>query len=158
MGIEWDLTSTTPQEGDQVRLWVELHKALRPLLHSGDVVVGDHPDPAIWVNGVVAQDKSDAVFGITMVDRPVTFPPGRVCLPGLDPHTHYALEPVPPADFHPRANQYPGWWEGGVTLSGRTLAEVGVQIPAMFPEYTHIVRARAHPAAGPTTPLPATKE
>ena len=85
MGIEWDLTSTTPGERDQVRRWVELHKSLRPLLHSGDVVVGDHPDPAIWVNGVVAQDKSEAVFGITTVGRPVTFPPGRVCLPGLRP-------------------------------------------------------------------------
>ncbi len=160
MGIECDLTSTTPDERDQVRRWVDLHKSLRPLLHSGDVVVGDHPDPAIWVNGVVAQDKSDAVFGITTVGRPVTFPPGRVCLPGLHPNTRYALEPVPPADYYPRANQYPGWWKDGVTLSGRTLAEVGVQIPAMFPEHTHIVRARAvrsHPA-GATTPGPATKE
>lgn len=143
MGIEWDLTSTTPGKRDQVRRWVELHKSLRPLLHTGDVVVGDHPDPAIWVNGVVAQDKSDAVFGITTVGRPVTFPPGRVCLPGLHPHIQYALEPVPPADHYPGTNQYPGWWKDGVTLSGRTLAEVGVQIPAMFPEYTHLLRARA---------------
>jgi alpha-galactosidase len=143
MGIEWDLTSTTPDERDQVSRWVELHKSLRPLLHSGDVVVADHPDPAIWVNGVVAQDKSEAVFAITTVGRPVTFPPGRVCLPGLHPDTRYTLEPVPPADYYPGTNQYPGWWKDGVTLSGRTLAQVGVQIPAMFPEYTHIVRARA---------------
>jgi len=145
MGIEWDLTSASPGKREVVRRWVELHKSLRPLLHSGDVVVADHPDPAVWVNGVVAQDKSEAVFGITTVDRPVTFPPGRVCLPGLDPATHYLLVPVPPADRYPGTSQFPGWWNGGVTLSGRALAEAGIQIPAMFPDYTHIIRARAVP-------------
>ena len=37
----------------------------------------------------------------------------------------------------------PPWWTSGITLSGRVLAEVGVQIPAMFPEYTHLLRATA---------------
>lgn len=143
MGIEWDLTSTSPGKLDQVRRWVELHKQLRPLLHSGDVVVGDHPDPAVWINGVVAVDQSHAVFGITTVGRSVTFPPGRVSLPGLDPVKRYRVQPLPPSDHYPGTNQYPGWWDEGVVLSGRTLREVGVQIPAMFPEYTHILRARA---------------
>ncbi len=143
MGIEWDLTATSPGKLDQVRRWVELHKSLRPLLHTGDVVVGDHPDPAVWVNGVVAPDQSDAVYGITTVGRSVTFPPGRVGLPGLSPDTTYRVTPLPPADRYPGTNQYPGWWPDGVTLSGRALAEVGLQIPAMFPEYTHIIRAHA---------------
>ncbi|WP_420119891.1 alpha-galactosidase [Nakamurella sp.] len=152
MGIEWDLTAASPGKRAEVRRWVDLHKSLRPLLHSGDVVVGDHPDPALWVNGVVAQDRSEAIFGITAVDRSVTFPLGRVCLPGLAADRHYEVRPLPPADAFPGARQFPGWWTTGVTLSGRALAEVGLQVPAMFPDCTHIIRARAVPAA------PVTKE
>ena len=36
----------------------------------------------------------------------------------------------------------------GSALSGRVLGEVGVQIPAMFPEYLHLIRATAE-AEGP---------
>ena len=162
MGIEWDLTAASPGKRAEVRRWVELHKSLRPLLHSGDVVVGDHPDPAVWINGVVAPDGSQAVFGITTVDRSVTFPLGRVCLPGLAPDITYEVTPLPPADTFPGARQFPGWWSTGVRLSGRTLTEVGVQIPAMFPDCTHIIRARAvaHGAAPSveTSSAPATKE
>ena len=63
----------------------QAHKQYRDLLHTGDVVVADHPDPAVWVHGVVATDRSDAIFGIETVARSTTWPPGRVRLPGLDP-------------------------------------------------------------------------
>ncbi len=56
MGVEWDLTRATPTDRLQVAHWIALHKRLRPLLHSGDVVVADRPDPAIWVSGFVASD------------------------------------------------------------------------------------------------------
>lgn len=162
MGIEWDLTATTPGKRAEVRRWVDLHKELRPLLHSGDVVVGDHPDPAFWVNGVVARDRSEAVYGITCVARPDTFPPGRIALPGLDPRTRYTVTPVPPSDRLPGGNQLPGWWDTGVTLTGRVLHEVGLQMPAMFPDFTHIVRARAVDdqvvAGRVSSTAPATKE
>ena len=143
MGIEWDLTSATVDERAAVGKWVALHKELRPLLHSGKVVVADHPDPAVWVNGVVAQDGSDAVFEIVTVGRSTTWPPGRVRLPGLDPDRRYALAPVYPADFYPEAAQVPQWWGKTARLPGRVLAEVGVQIPNMFPEYLHLIRATA---------------
>ena len=53
MGIEWNLAEATAAERSELAGWVTLHKELRGLLHHGTVVVGDHPDPAIWVNGVV---------------------------------------------------------------------------------------------------------
>ncbi len=75
--------------------------------------------------------------------RSTTWPPGRVRLPGLDPDRRYALTPVHPADFYPEAAQLPEWWGKTVRLSGRVLGEAGVQIPAMFPEYLHLIRATA---------------
>jgi alpha-galactosidase len=147
MGIEWDLTKVSQGKLDEVSRWVAFHKEIRGLLHSGDVYVGDHADPAIWVHGVVATDKSDAVFQVTSVARPVTFPPGRVCLPGLDPDQLYQVTSQPPGDRYPERVNYPAWWEKGVALSGRTLATVGVQVPAIFPEYSYLIRVRTHQAA-----------
>ncbi len=143
MGIEWNLAAATSAERIELARWVTLHKELRGLLHRGTVVVGDHPDPAVWVNGVVSLDRSEAVYGITTVARSVTWPPGRVRLPGLDPDERYLVQALPPGDRYPEESMVPPWWTPGITLSGRVLAEVGLQIPAMFPEYTHLLRAIA---------------
>lgn len=145
MGIEWDLSKVTDADRTAVAEWVALHKDIRELLHTGRVVVGDHPDPAIWVNGVVSADGADSVFGIVTVERSLTWPPGRVRLPGLDPDRHYRLSPLYPADVYPEASHVPEWWTKGVRLSGRLLDHVGVQIPSMFPGYLHLLRARAEP-------------
>ena len=148
LGIEWDLTTASGADLAQLRRWVDLYKQHRTLLHNGVAVVADHPDPAVWVQGVVARDRSEAIFGVVTVDRSTTWPPGRVRLPGLDPERRYLLRPLPPADRYPGAVQFPGWWDGGVTMSGRALDRVGVQIPAMFPETAHLIRASAE-AEGP---------
>ena len=42
-GIEWDLTTADAAERARLAEWVALYRALRPLLHSGTVVRGDHP-------------------------------------------------------------------------------------------------------------------
>ncbi len=147
LGIEWDLTTASAADLSRLRRWVDAYKQHRKLLHSGDVVVADHPDIAVWVQGVVSKDRSEAIFGVVTVDRSTTWPPGRVRLPGLDPERRYQLTPLPPADRYPGAVQLPAWWEGAVTLSGRVLAHVGVQIPAMFPEYAHLIRASAEAGA-----------
>jgi alpha-galactosidase len=141
LGIEWDLTKASPQGLERLAAWVALYKQYRELLHTGDLVVADHPDPAIWVNGVVSTDRTRALYSIAAVDRSVTWPPGRVRLPGLSPDRRYRIRPVPPADRYPEAPQVPPWWDEGVVATGRTLARVGVQIPAMYPEYLHLLEA-----------------
>ncbi len=147
LGIEWDLTTASSQELDRLAAWVALYKQYRGLLHSGDLVVADHPDPAIWVNGVVSTGRDRALFSIAAVDRSVTWPPGRVRLPGLDPDRRYRVRPVAPADRYPEAPQVPPWWDEGVIATGRTLARVGVQIPAMYPEYLHLLQATVEEGA-----------
>ncbi len=143
MGIEWNLAGATAAERSELAVWVTLHRELRGLLHHGSVVVGDHTDPAIWVNGVVSSDRSEAIYGITTVARSITWPPGRVRLPGLDPDEHYAVKALPPGDRSPGESMVLPCVASGITLPGRVLAEVGVQIPAMFPESTHLLRVTA---------------
>ncbi len=143
LGIEWDLITASAAELAELRRWVDLHKQFRRLIHRGTVVVGDHPDPAIWVHGVVAKDRSEAIFGVVAMDRSVTWPPGRACLPGLDPDRSYRVRPLPPGDRYPGADQLPAWWDQDVRLSGLVLQEAGLQMPALFPESLHLVRAVA---------------
>ena len=51
-GLEWDITTCTAEELDALRAWTGLYRELRPLLHTGDVVRSDHPDPALVLGGV----------------------------------------------------------------------------------------------------------
>ncbi|MBB2948883.1 alpha-galactosidase [Actinoplanes lutulentus] len=141
-GIEWDLTKAGPDDRERLAEWIRLYKRLRGLLHHGTVVRSDHPDPSLWVHGVVADDLSEAVFTLATTATPVWSPPGRVRLPGLDPHAVYRLAPLAPADEirAPGGNRLP-WWDHGVELSGRTLAVAGVQAPVLFPERLVLIQA-----------------
>ncbi|MCF3148098.1 alpha-galactosidase [Streptomyces platensis] len=141
-GIEWDLTAASAAERARLAEWVALYRALRPLLHGGTVVRGDHPDPALWVHGVVAEDAGRAVFALVQMATSVQSPAGRVRLPGLAPDADYRLSPLAPGDRPegPVTSPLP-WWERGVTLPGRVLAEVGVQAPTLFPERLVLLEA-----------------
>ncbi|BCJ49995.1 alpha-galactosidase [Actinoplanes sp. NBRC 14428] len=142
-GIEWDLTAAGDEERERLAAWVALHKRLRGLLHSGTVVRSDHPDPALWVHGVVAADRSEAVYALVATATGVCSPPGRVRLPGLAPDAVYRIAPLPPGDRLDGPTRAPlTWWRDGAELSGRALAVAGVQAPALFPERLVLVHAR----------------
>jgi alpha-galactosidase len=141
-GIEWDLTTATGADRERLAEWVRLYKELRGLLHSGVVVRADHPDPSLWVHGVVATDRSEAIYALATTATGVWSPPGRVRLPGLDPAAAYRIGPVFPGDqAHGPVRQPPAWWTTGAELSGRMLAVAGVQAPVLFPERLVLIRA-----------------
>jgi alpha-galactosidase len=135
LGIEWDICAASPAERARLAEWVAAYRRLRPLLHSGTVVRGDHPDPALWVHGVVAPDRSRAVYALVQMATSAQAPTGAVRLPGLDPGTTYHVGPLPPGDTveGPARSELP-WWAAGVDLPGRVLGEVGVQAPTLHPE------------------------
>jgi alpha-galactosidase len=130
-GIEWDVAAAEPSELQALAVWVARYRELRPLLHTGTVVVADHPDPAVWVHGVVAPDRSRALYGVVAVDRSATWPPGPARLPGLAPDRRYRVVLLDPAGPDPFRGKGPDWCRTGVTLSGRVLAEAGVQLPPL---------------------------
>jgi alpha-galactosidase len=140
-GIEWDLTTANAAERAELARWVALYKELRTTLHNGTTVRGDHPDPALWVHGVVTPDI--AVYAIVAMATPLTTPPGRIRLPGLDDEATYALTPLPPGDRPDGINLVPPPWlsRPGTTFTGRTLARVGVQIPDLHPQQALLLRA-----------------
>jgi alpha-galactosidase len=142
-GIEWDLRAADAADRARLAEWVALYKRLRPLLHTGRVVRGEDPDPALWVHGVVAADRSEAIFAIVQTATSAHAPAGRVRLPGLNPETRYRLTPARPGDVIDNGAGTPPWWSAGTELPGRVLATVGVQAPTLLPERLVLVEARA---------------
>jgi alpha-galactosidase len=99
----------------------------------------DHPDPAAWVHGVVAADRSEAVFAYVQMSTSVAESTAPIRFPGLDPDTEYTLSavadevsaPVSQWPLWATAQAEPGAQEGALRLSGRFLAEVGVAAPML---------------------------
>ncbi|MGP4111943.1 alpha-galactosidase [Streptomyces sp. 4N509B] len=145
-GIEWDLTRATPKELARLTEWVALYKELRPLLHGGVAVHGDHQDPAFELHGVVAEDASDALFALVATATSAAYPPGPVRLPGLAADAVYHVRPQPPGEV-PDGNAHrwgvalPWWTDEGVRLPGRVLETAGLQTPVLFPERLVLLRA-----------------
>jgi alpha-galactosidase len=109
---------------------------MRPLLHTGEVVRADHPNPAAYLHGVVATDRSEALFAYVQLTASAFETPGLARLPGLDPGRAYRAAPLAVAGA-PETKQAvaPSWLEaGGTTLTGGVLAEVGLPMPVLRPE------------------------
>ncbi|WGE56144.1 alpha-galactosidase [Actinobacillus equuli] len=67
MGVELDPVKEGEEERKNFAKYIALHKSLRELLHSGTAFRLDRKDPACLVNGVVAQDSSQAVVLISQL-------------------------------------------------------------------------------------------
>jgi alpha-galactosidase len=145
LGIEWDIASASAADRAELARWVALHKQFRGLLHSGTVVRSDHPDPDVWVHGVVGQDATEAVFAVVAVGPRVWTRPGRVRLPGLAEGTTYRVSLLPPADTAPSNDTRSAPWVGAgpVDLPGSALGTVGLSIPSIYPEQLLLVHLQS---------------
>ena len=140
-GIEWDLTTSSPEELASVALWIGAYKQHRALLHSGTVVRADPADAALELHGVVAADLSEAIFAAVCLEAPRDAVSTGLILPGLDQDADYRVEPVdlgaPVQYFH----GIPPWLAaGGTTLSGRVLGSVGLAWPPLQPQQALVLR------------------
>ncbi len=142
-GIEWDIAECTPDELAVLRAWSALYRELRPLLHSGELVHVDHPDPDVLLTGVVAADRSHAVYTYARLDTSVAATGDRLRLAGLDDDATYAVrvreDLGAPDTIHVAP---PPWLSEGVTLPGRVLREVGLAVPQLNPQSAVLLELR----------------
>ncbi len=152
MGIEWNLLGASDEERRDLASWIELHKRLRPLLHTGRVVHIDAPDASWRAHGVVSTDRNEAVFTFVRMSTSPVRPSAPMRLPGLDPSADYHLAELLPDGVASdlalslRSPENWSWWRDGVTLPGAILGELGVRAPDLYPERAtllHLRRARA---------------
>jgi alpha-galactosidase len=166
LGIEWDLSAATAQELADIREWVSFYKANRRLLMGGDLVRLDFPDPTIIAYGILAGDRSAAIYTVASIGRSEVMQPGRLRFPGLDQDRRYRIRPIlighPPSGLNP-----PPWWGAittefdpsgerramgwglpadggaGLVLSGAALAASGVMAADFHPEHAILYRVEA---------------
>ena len=143
LGIEWNLLDASPEQRRLVADAIALHKRLRPLLHSGRVVRGDHPDPAALVHGVVSDDRSHGVYAYVQMTPSATSIPSPIRLPGLDRSGIYrvtVLDEIGSAKEFGRVR--PEWMGDELTVSGVQLIERGLQVPVLYPESVLLIETR----------------
>ncbi len=165
-GIEWNLAEATDADLAAVRGWIDFYTAHRGLLLAGDVVRVDTPDPRIVVRGVVAPDRSRAIFSAAVLDTVHPDPPARLRLRGLDPERRYRVTPVLLGTL-PSGLIAPAWWGEasdaaahaaqeywdhsprvdvtfpGAAFRGQVLHTVGVASPRVHPDQVVLYRVDA---------------
>jgi len=133
---------------------------------GGDLVRVDFPDPTVVAYGIIARDRSEAIYTVASIGTSDVTLPGRVRFPGLDPERRYRARPVlvgrPPSGLDP-----PPWWGAittefepsgerralgwglpedggpGLVLSGAALASAGLMAAGMHPEHAILYRVEA---------------
>lgn len=138
MGVEWDLTDASNQDLDDLAAWIAFGKQVRPLVQHGTTVRLDL-DHSVWAHGLVSPRQDEALFALVVLQRPATWPPGRVALAGLDPERTYRVTPAGPSPTETPTTTYPAWWASGVTLSGAALMSAGIQMPALDPDHAALI-------------------
>jgi alpha-galactosidase len=167
LGIEWDLTTATTQQLDELAEWISFYKANRKLLMRGDLVRLDSPDPTLYAYGIIAPDRSTAIYTVASIGQSDVMLPGRLRLPGLDPNRRYRIRPIP-LGHPPTGLNPPAWWQAtttqefepagesradswglppdggpGLILPGAALTSTGVMAANTHPEQAILYRADA---------------
>ncbi|MCB0910360.1 MAG: alpha-galactosidase [Propionibacteriaceae bacterium] len=160
LGIEWDLRRASEAELAELADWIAFYRTHRDLLLAGDLVRIDFPDDSLLASGVVAPDRSRAIYSFAAVAAHTTSLLGRLRLPGLDAERRYRVTPALVGQA-PSGIQPPKWWgierdlshdtadltagvgprlavtdDGpGVVLPGSVLASTGLMEAPMHPDH-----------------------
>lgn len=167
-GIEWDIRKASASDLDELAEWIGFYKANRALLLGGDLIRIDFPDDALLAAGVLAPDRSRAIYSFASVATHATSVLGRLRFPGLDPSRRYRVAPAlvgrAPSGINP-----PKWWgverdfsdeladltggrgprlkpaigDAGVVLPGSALASAGLMEAAVNPDHVVLYLAEA---------------
>ena len=130
LGIEWNLLKASGPGSCAAQGDHRGPQRLRPLLHHGDVVRLDHPDPNVMVHGVVAPDQASAVFACTRLRSGPSLHTAPLRLRGSINPAHIGSSPLPVGvSTVGRARHQPEWVTAGIELTGSQLSSLGTQRP-----------------------------
>ncbi|MFN3619319.1 MAG: alpha-galactosidase [Sphingorhabdus sp.] len=137
MGLELNLLTERAADLDVLKNAIILHKKHRALLHDGDLFRIDTA-PQLIASGVVARDKSEAIYSVAYVASDAKVLPGRFKFGGLDPERQYRLQLIWPTNWQavkgPSAIETLNLTGEGVMFNGAALMHNGLQLPHAFPE------------------------
>ncbi|WP_163196639.1 alpha-galactosidase [Bifidobacterium platyrrhinorum] len=145
LGIEWNIMKLDDDGLARLKRWIDLYKERRTAIPQGDLVHVDSTDPAVRVDGLIAPDRSRAVFRFAAVASSREYPYGLTRFPGLDESAVYRVRPVGgvalyEGELSPNCRTALDWWsDEGIAVDGATLAQWGIRLPQLAPEHCLLV-------------------
>ncbi len=149
MGIELDPVKADDDELEGYRHYIQLHKRLRPLLHSGTTWRVEMPDDTTQVAGVVSHDRQHAVFQIAQLRMPDYSLAGTLRFPGLLPDARYEVTLLDGPEIKTvregggTMRELPPWLRQPIVVSGDWLMQAGLALPVLTPETAILVALSA---------------
>nr|WP_173425479.1 alpha-galactosidase [Photobacterium angustum] len=141
MGIELDPVKEDQKERQGFERYINLHKKLRPLLHSGRTWRVPTDDDSHQIHAVVATDQSEAIVIISQLTMPTHSLSGCLRIPGLDEQAKYRVSVLDhPSNYDDIVNYQPPWTKLGCELSGEWCKEVGLAMPILDAESAMLIR------------------
>lgn len=137
MGLELDLSDLDELETAVLKQILEIYKARRNLLHGGHLYHLDTEED-IDAFGVVAQDKSEALYMVAQTDTAPNALPPRIRFAGLDEDRSYCVKLVYPTKSFGSSGsviETAELLDEGSVLPGRSLKVIGLQIPMQWPDH-----------------------
>lgn len=135
-GLEADLTELDSEELERVAAYIRLHKEWRSILHSGRVIRQTLENGRALVFGVLSDDRARAIVSYAVLDQTRDGLTAPLRLPALDPERRYRVQAFnKPRDPGRRMKNLPDiLFDGSLVLSGKALANSGLQIPVLDPD------------------------
>ncbi|MGL4826529.1 MAG: alpha-galactosidase [Vibrionaceae bacterium] len=141
MGIELDPVKECAVEKEGFERYIQLHKALRPLLHTGTTWRIPSDDPAHQIQAVISEDRSQALVMVAQLAMPTNSLSGHLRLPGLSPEKTYQISVLDQPDNYTQiVNRQPPWTLEGCQLSGQWCEKIGLALPVLDPETAILIK------------------
>jgi alpha-galactosidase len=132
MGLELNLLTEPQRDLDQLKAAITRHKHHRALIHNGDFQRLDTPDH-LNIVGVVAADKSEALWSIASMKGHDATLPDRFYPVGLAAAKNYQLRIIWPQDW--RSVSGPSIMDAlDAPVPGEALMTFGMQLPLTIPQ------------------------
>lgn len=138
MGVEADPAAMREAERDVLAAHIALYKGWRGLLHSGNLLRLDHPDPGVLAQMVAGDGAALGLVAQTQFSPEFDAAPLR--FNGLDAQARYRV--TLPLPWPARAARYlreKRKWRDGFTLSGQALMTQGLALPLTHPETAWLI-------------------
>ncbi|MEO1731489.1 MAG: alpha-galactosidase, partial [Pseudomonadota bacterium] len=138
MGVEADPGAMSEAERGILAQHIQLYKEWRGILHSGQLLRIDHPDPGI--TGLMVLGPGQGLALIAQTQFSAQFDVAPVRLEGLAPEAFYRV--TLPEPWPAKAAQYlsdPEHWRSGIELSGRALMTQGLALPLTHPDTAWLI-------------------
>ncbi len=132
MGMEMNVLELDAAEKRELQAAIRLHKRMRPLIHSGNLVRLD-TNNYTHAFGLVDEQQKEALFSYNLIDNHLSTLPAPLRFAGLDPDACYQLELVWPETVRSDTPSILDQLEG-LCASGEALMYHGLQMPLIKPE------------------------